>query len=373
MSILCIKNLERNIGNTILFPPIDLTIHNGDIVAIQCNIEVGGQFIQILTDRLPKSGGKINYFKKPFTGNFKNVSPNIGVLLSDDGYYERLTPKQYLQFIKRLYNVDGDIEVIIKMVSLIDKQNTKIDKLSFSEKKRLQIARVILQDPQFFIMEEPTQNVDIESKMIVKRIIEELAEQGKAILLTTSDLENAIIMTNCVYRLNGEGLKKIDVADGEDVKKEIIKNNNRTTNKQVKENKATSIEEMTEKNTQGAEKGQVINTQVRFEKIPAKVNEKIILFDPTEIDFIESNEGIAHLHVKGETFACSYTLNELFNRLNPFGFFRCHRSYIVNLQKVREVITWTRNSYSLILDDAKKSSIPLSKGKLNDLKGIIGM
>ncbi|MDX8365983.1 LytTR family transcriptional regulator DNA-binding domain-containing protein [Cytobacillus sp. IB215665] len=368
MGILSVKKLERNIGNTVLFPPIDLTIHNGDIVAIQCNIEVGGQFIQILTDRLPKSGGEINYFEKPFIGNFKNISPNIGVLLSDDGYYERLTPKQYLQFIKRLYNVDGDIEVIIKMVGLIDKQNTKIDKLSFSEKKRLQIARVILQDPQFFIMEEPTQNVDIESKMIVKRIIEELAEQGKAILLTTSDLENAIIMTNCVYRLNGEGLKKIDVADGEDVKKEIIKNNNRTSN-----NKAASNAEMTEKNIQDVEEDQVINTQVRFEKIPAKVNEKIILFDPTEIDFIESNDGIAHLHVKGETFACSYTLNELFDRLYPFGFFRCHRSYIVNLQKVREVITWTRNSYSLILDDAKKSSIPLSKGKLNDLKGIIGI
>ncbi|NGY80208.1 LytTR family transcriptional regulator (plasmid) [Bacillus megaterium] len=113
--------------------------------------------------------------------------------------------------------------------------------------------------------------------------------------------------------------------------------------------------------------------QVRFEKIPAKVNEKIILFNPTEIEFIESNEGVANLHVNGEVFPCSYTLNELFNRLEAFGFFRCHRSYIVNLQKVREVITWTRNSYSLILDDHEKSSIPLSKGKLGELKEIIGL
>ena len=48
----------------------------------------------------------------------------------------------------------------------------------------------------------------------------------------------------------------------------------------------------------------------------------------------------------------------------PFGFFRCHRSYIVNLQKVREVITWTRNSYSLILENKEKTSIPLSKAKM---------
>ncbi|MBP1084017.1 MULTISPECIES: LytTR family DNA-binding domain-containing protein [Bacillus] len=116
-----------------------------------------------------------------------------------------------------------------------------------------------------------------------------------------------------------------------------------------------------------------IHRPLRFEKIPAKVDDKIILFDPTEIVFVEGNEGISHLHVNGEVFPCSITLNDLFGRLQSFGFFRCHRSYIVNLQKVREVITWTRNSYCLILEDSKKSSVPLSKGKLNELKVILGI
>ena len=80
-----------------------------------------------------------------------------------------------------------------------------------------------------------------------------------------------------------------------------------------------------------------------------------------------------HLHIKGEGFPTTFTLNELEERLQHFGFFRCHRSYIVNLQKVREVITWTRNSYSLILDDEKKSNIPLSKTKMAELKGMLGL
>ena len=107
---------------------------------------------------------------------------------------------------------------------------------------------------------------------------------------------------------------------------------------------------------------------VRFEKIPTKVNEKIVLFDPPEIDYIESNDGQSSLHINGEEFPTMFTMNELEERLQHFGFFRCHRSYIVNLQKVREVITWTRNSYSLILDDEKKSNIPLSKTKMAELK-----
>jgi ABC-2 type transport system ATP-binding protein len=59
--------------------------------------------------------------------------------------------------------------------------------------------------------------------------------------------------------------------------------------------------------------------------------------------------------------------------LRSYGFFRCHRSYIVNLQKVREVVTFTRNSYSLVLDDARKSSVPLSKTKMAELKEMMGI
>src|SRR5699024_2058212 len=93
-----------------------------------------------------------------------------------------------------------------------------------------------------------------------------------------------------------------------------------------------------------------VTQPIRLEKIPTKIDDKIVLFDPLEIDYIESYEGIASLYINGESFPSVSTLQELETKLIPFGFFRCHRSYIINLQKVREVITWTRNSYSLTLD-----------------------
>ena len=99
----------------------------------------------------------------------------------------------------------------------------------------------------------------------------------------------------------------------------------------------------------------------------------MILFDPPEIDYIESSEGQSHIFIRGESFPTMFTLHELEDRLHYFGFFRCHRSYIVNLQKVREVITWTRNSYSLILDDKNTTSIPLSKTKMTQLKDMLGL
>ncbi|MDG0873430.1 LytTR family transcriptional regulator DNA-binding domain-containing protein [Paenibacillus thiaminolyticus] len=98
-----------------------------------------------------------------------------------------------------------------------------------------------------------------------------------------------------------------------------------------------------------------------------------MLIDPLEMIYIESQDRVAHLHVQSGDYPCSMTLQELEQKLKPFGFFRCHRSYLVNLQRVREVIIWSRNSYSLVLDDEKKSTVPLSKSKYEEMKAIMGI
>ncbi|MFL0364373.1 LytTR family transcriptional regulator DNA-binding domain-containing protein [Pseudobacillus sp. 179-B 2D1 NHS] len=371
MSILQISEIEMNKGNTIIFPKIHLVVQKGESVAIQCNSEVGKQLINMIIGQAPLSNGEILLEGLPLTHDFKSIAKRIGIFLLDEALYDRLTPKEYLNFFKKLYNVEVEIGGLLHKVSLIKKEKIKIINLSYSEKKRLQLARAILHQPDLLLMEEPDQNIDIESKIILQRVIEDFTEQGKSVLITTNNFESAISITNHLYRLNEQGLKKI----------EVIEEENKEAPSSLQEDDSMDLQKMDEETAlslpndteQSEEEKTSVRKQLRIEKIPAKMNEKIVLFDPTEIVFVESNEGMSQLHVNGEVFPCSITLNELSDRLQPFGFFRCHRSYIVNLQRVREVITWTRNSYSLILEDSQKSSIPLSKGKLNELKDIIGI
>ncbi|MEC2077606.1 LytTR family transcriptional regulator DNA-binding domain-containing protein [Metabacillus fastidiosus] len=353
MSILTIEKLEKRVGNILFFPKIDLHIQKGEAVAIKCSHEIGKLLIEMIIGKERASDGEISILGLKVKDNYKQLCKKIGILSLNEGMYERLNAVDYLQFFNRLYEGRAEVGAILQKVGLWDRRKQKIEQLSFSERKRLQLARTILHNPDFIIMEEPDQNVDVETKLIIQKMISELIEKEKAVLITTSNFENAILMTENVYKLSDEGLKKIEIAEED-------------SNIQQDEPEKPEEEIIEEEVTPFIQ-------PVRFEKIPAKVEDKIILFDPMEISFIESNEGISHLHVNEEVFPCTYTLNELFDRLQPFGFFRCHRSYIVNLQKVREVITWTRNSYSLILEDSKKSSIPLSKGKLTELKDVIGL
>ncbi|MFX3636562.1 MAG: LytTR family transcriptional regulator DNA-binding domain-containing protein [Candidatus Pristimantibacillus sp.] len=382
MAILQIDQLMKRQGNTLLLPTINLQITGGQCVVIQCNNELSNMLIQLLLGAVPASSGKVLIEGADLRHNYKQYSHKIGISLLSDGLYERLTLRDYLLFYKKLYDVTVSIDDALRRVGLWDQKSNRISTLSLSERKRLQLGRTIIHNPSLIILEEPEQNVDIETRIIIRRLIAELRNEGKAILITTSYLEDAVSITNEVYRLNEHELKKIEIIDETQPDANIeydVPDTDQHKHVPVEAEEELLLPDPLENQTQ-VQEAEVISPApvetsrpVRVEKIPAKVDDKIILFDPTEINFIESSEGVSLLHVKGATFPCTFTLSDLEDKLKAFGFFRCHRSYIVNLQKVREVITWTRNSFSLILDDDKKSSIPLSKGKFDELKAILGI
>lgn len=183
--------------------------------------------------------------------------------------------------------------------------------------------------------------MDRDGAKIIVENLEELSSKGTTVVITSVLFKDAIMVGEKIYRLDDDGLVELNNNKEEE---EVDKDIDGTTNK---------------------------NQIYKIDKISAKVGERILLFDPTEIDYVESEQGISNLSIRGDKFPCNVSLADLEERLKYFGFFRCHRSYLVNLQRVREVITWTRNSYSLSLDDKTKSSIPLSKGRLEELKAIL--
>lgn len=342
--VLKFNDVEKRLSDALIFPSFNLQIIEAEVAAIYSNLNVRNTLLQMLMKEIPILNGEIFIENTEIS---KVDLTAVGFLFLQEGYYERLTVREHLNLYGQLYNVNQSLSSILQKVHLEDKQNVQVRKLSYSEKKRVSLAKLLVQNTKLCIIEEPDQNVDLETQRILMLLIENLRSEGKAVLILTSNMESAITMADRVFRLDANGLEEIQLVD----------------ESEQEESTDEVVEEIVQEEVQ----------PVRFEKIPTRVNEKMVLFDPPEIDYIESNDGQSHLHIKGEDFPTTFTLNELEERLQHFGFFRCHRSYIVNLQKVREVITWTRNSYSLILDDEKKSNIPLSKTKMAELKGMLGL
>lgn len=303
------------IEGNLISPKIEMQLEEESIVGIYSDV------------------AKINFLTKQLASN-----PEIHMEHRESGLYQRLTINEYINFVKGIYNATVKNNHLLQLLDFVDRRNVRLEKLTYSEKQRLRLIPCYINEKPIQVIEEPFQNLDEHSKETVLNYLLSLKEKQKTVILLSNNMENVLLASDFVFRLDSEGLHKLDVKEEEPL--------------------------MIEKSE---------TTPIRFEKIPTKKNEKIILFNPPEINYIESVEGEVLVYVGGERYPCSMTLNELEQKLTPFGFFRCHRSYIVNLQKVREIITWTRNSYSLSLHTSEENIVPLSKNKLVELKRIIGI
>jgi len=171
MTVLSLQNISKAVGNSTPVPAFDLTVTRGECTAIQCHAEVGQMLIRLILGLLPLSSGTVLLNGSVLDMNDKQILKNIGVCFQNDGLYERLTAKQYIKFWSDLYDVSPSIPALLQKVGLADKTDVRISMLTLSEQRRLLLARCIVQDPTLIIMEDPEQNLNIESCLIFRSVV----------------------------------------------------------------------------------------------------------------------------------------------------------------------------------------------------------
>jgi two-component system LytT family response regulator len=106
-----------------------------------------------------------------------------------------------------------------------------------------------------------------------------------------------------------------------------------------------------------------------LERIAVRSQGKILVVDVDKIDTFAAESGQVSVVIGEKRYLSNYTLNELQERLNPETFFRAHRSAIVNLTKVREIIPWFAGSYKIKLTSG--AEVDLSRIQATELRKII--
>lgn len=103
-----------------------------------------------------------------------------------------------------------------------------------------------------------------------------------------------------------------------------------------------------------------------LQKMLVKQAGRVVILYCDDLVFIEAMEDYANLHTMKDSYLVQQTLNYLESRLNPEKFIRAHRSYIVNIDAVKEIQAWTNSRYKLILKNDKE--IVLSRSGVKKLK-----
>ena len=109
-------------------------------------------------------------------------------------------------------------------------------------------------------------------------------------------------------------------------------------------------------------------------KVVVRAQSRLLLVDQKEICFASIEGGtisVVTSTVEGQS-NCR-TLEELMDQLDPEAFWRVHRSYLVNIQHIREVVPWFKSSYQLRMDDPKKTEIPVSRAQTKRLRELFNL
>lgn len=108
------------------------------------------------------------------------------------------------------------------------------------------------------------------------------------------------------------------------------------------------------------------------DKINLWKNDKIIVVDMNDIYYCLAKERVTYVYTKKEEYSVNLSISEFYNNLTKDKFFRCHRSYIVNITKIKEIIPWFNNTYNLKLQDIDYE-VPVSRSNLKEFKQLMNI
>ncbi|MCD4690456.1 response regulator transcription factor, partial [bacterium] len=106
-------------------------------------------------------------------------------------------------------------------------------------------------------------------------------------------------------------------------------------------------------------------------RLPVAKGKRIVLLNPTDVMWIEASDELVFVHTKEDRYLINMTMTELEQRLDARTFFRTHRSSIVNLDHVVEIVPWFGGKYKVVVDDDEKTEVVLSRARARRLRDIL--
>ena len=152
--------------------------------------------LRMLAGIMEPTNGNIEIDKMNYNENDIEIKRKIAYLSGNTKLYNRITPHELLQMCGNLYGIEKnetdkrEVE-ILKLLNLEELKNAKIGNLSTGQTQRVGIARCLVHNPQYYILDEATTGLDIISSQIILDFIKEEKKKGKTVLYSTHYMEEA--------------------------------------------------------------------------------------------------------------------------------------------------------------------------------------
>ncbi len=198
MNIIEIKRLSKSYGTVKAVQDLSFVVKKGELFAfLGVNGAGKSTTISMICGQLKKDSGTITVCGKDVEKNFDEISRKIGVVFQNSVLDAKLSVKDNLRSRAALYGIYGkDFDVRLKelaqLLDFSDILNRPLNKLSGGQKRRIDIARALVHNPEILILDEPTTGLDPQTRRLLWSVVDGLRkEKGLTVFLTTHYMEEA--------------------------------------------------------------------------------------------------------------------------------------------------------------------------------------
>ena len=225
---------------------INLTIKDGEMIALLgANGSGKSTLLKCICGVLRLTSGSIRVDGKDAFKNRKYLIKNMGVIFNQKpSFIIDLSVRDNLNFFQAIYEIpqekfDANIDFIDQYLKFKDLLEKPYRKLSFGERVKCEIVSILLHDPQYIYMDEPTIGLDYNAKKGLYELIAELKKQGRTIIIITHEVDyiegvcdKVVILKNGVITYEGNPKKVTDRVN--EKQRIVVKYNSVINNDNVK-------------------------------------------------------------------------------------------------------------------------------------------
>jgi ABC-2 type transport system ATP-binding protein len=208
-----IENLSKKYGKKEVLKSIDISFEKGKVYGLVGENGSGKTTLFRCITGLEKYKGEIS-------SDVIKLKDSLGVLFTDPFFFSKITGKEYIQLLS---NARGETLQDIEEKNIFDLPlNEFASNYSTGMKKKLALLAILLQENQYYILDEPFNGIDIQSNIIVTEIIHKLRDLGKTILMSSHIFSTLSDTCDEIYLLdNGSIIKRVFKEDFKKLEQEM--------------------------------------------------------------------------------------------------------------------------------------------------------
>jgi len=195
-AVIAVRGLEKSYGSGTervdAVRGLDFSVAAGQVLGLLGPNGAGKTTtVEILEGLRPRTAGEVRVLGFDPEKNTEELKEQIGICLQATNLPEKMRVHEALDLFAAFYRKNADCGKLLERLQLAEKKNAFYSTLSGGQKQRVAIALALVNDPKIVFFDEPTTGLDPQVRLEIHRLIEELKQDQRTIILTTHYIEEA--------------------------------------------------------------------------------------------------------------------------------------------------------------------------------------